>query len=240
MPAGDNGIVSEPSVFVKAGLLVPLFILYAFAIFLATGLVFILIEKGLPGSRLHKGAMFSLAYGLLWFLYFLEPLTTGPQSLIVLLAYPVVDGTTFALLGLLLGWFVGTDSPGEKSGSSGPGILALAAIPVAFAIARLCAYGAHSFFSAFDTRPFDTLLWVAATGVWIGAMYFMLRPGIRGKAPLEKAAFFGLVVVGLNLLLFNLLIPIVFAADPADLVIRTAIDAVAVTIGVYICEKIGA
>jgi len=241
MPTGDNGVVTEPSVFVKAGLLVPMFVLYAFMLFLATSITFLLIERALTGSGLRKGATFGMAYGLLWFLYFLEPLTAGPAPpLVVTLAYPVVDGTTFLFLGLLLGRFVGSDASEAKSPTVKPRLLALLAIPLALVVIRYCTYSVHGIFSAFDARPIDTMLWVAGTGVWLGAMYYVLRPGIPGIAPWQKAVFFGLGAVGVNLLLFNLLIPLVFEANVADMVLRTVIDTIAVTVGVYAYEKLGA
>jgi len=53
-----------------------------------------------------------------------------------------------------------------------------------------------------------------------------------------KSLFFGIIVFGINLFLFNFFITLVFESDIADLVIRTMADIISVTIGVYIYEKV--
>lgn len=82
------------------------------------------------------------------------------------------------------------------------------------------------------------MLWAAETGIWIGVMYLLLRPGVAVKSPLFKAAFFGVVVIGIDLFMFTMFIPLVFETNILDLFVRVAIDIISVTVGVYICEKI--
>ncbi|MGA9138643.1 MAG: hypothetical protein WBZ29_00355 [Methanocella sp.] len=240
IPEGENPMFTTYSAIYNAGLLVPAFVVFAFVVSLLLGIVFVLIEGRLPGTRLAKGVAFGMAYGLMWAVYLLEPLTKVLEgSFFVLYGYPIVDGLTFGMLGLLLGVFVGTDSKGPAKRRIGSETLALLAIPVAFVVIRLCCYAFSIIGSAFDIRPADTMLWAAGTGLWLGVMYFLLRPGVPGKSPLAKALFFGPVVIGINLFFFNSFVPLVFEVDYADLILRTLVDIVSVTIGVYVCEKIG-
>jgi hypothetical protein len=51
----------------------------------------------------------------------------------------------------------------------------------------------------------------------------------RGRV--NNAVKVGLILFGTNLILFNFFIPLVFDADMPDLVIRTAVDLVAVALG---------
>ncbi len=239
IPEGENPMFTTHSAIYNAGLLIPAFILFAFVASLLLGVVFVLIEGGLPGTRLAKGLAFGLAYGLMWAIYLLEPFTIALEGpFLVLYGYPIADGLTFGMLGLLLGVFVGTDSKSPARRHIGPKTLAVLAIPLAFVALRLCCYAFSIISSAFDIRPVDTFIWAAGTGVWLGVMYFLLRPGVPGKSPLAKALFFGPVAIGINLLFFNSFVPLVFEVDYVDLALRTLVDIVSVIAGVYLCEKI--
>jgi hypothetical protein len=239
IPEGENPMFTIHSAIFDAGLLIPAFILFAFAASLLLGIVFVLIEGGLPGTRMAKGIAFGLSYGLMWAIYLLEPFTEVLEgSFLALYGYPIVDGLTFIALGLLLGIFVGTDSKSRAKRRIGPETLALLAIPMAFVALRLCCYAFSIISSAYGIRPLDTMLWAAGTGVWLGVMYFLLRQGVPGKSPLAKALFFGPVAIGINLFFFNSFVPLVFEVNYADLILRTLVDILSVTIGVYVCEKI--
>ena len=208
--------------------------------------LFVLIQDRLPGKKLTKGLTFSLAFGGMWFVYLLELVPHAPWQLPSSLYYPVVDGITVGSLGLLLGMFMATDSRGQGTARITDGVLALAAIPVLFLAGRLVSYNVLGIYSMYLSRPLDSLLWVVVMGTWVAIMYFLLRPGIAGKSPLLTAAFFGIVVFGINILLNDLFMPIPFDLSLmglgefsyADLIARTAIDVLFVTAGVFIYEKI--
>ncbi|HTY90127.1 MAG TPA: hypothetical protein VMC84_03030 [Methanocella sp.] len=235
-----------PSGFVRAGLMPLAFVVYGVIMLGLLALVFILIQDGLPGSKLVKGLTFSLAFGALWFVYLLEPLPHGTWQLPQALYYPVVDGVTLALIGLLLGLFVATDSKDRFTFPVNSGTLAALAIPAIFVAGRLVSYDVFHIYSTFDARTFDTLLWCTALGLWVAAMYLLLRPGLKANTPLAKAAFFGVVVFGLNIFLNDLFMPIPFAMPLSglgifsyeDMAVRTAMDVISVIVGVYAYEKL--
>ena len=74
----------------------------------------------------------------------------------------------------------------------------------------------------------------------------MLKAGIAAKSPLGKAAFFGVIIFGINLFLNNLFMPIPFELkiwemgtfSYIDLIARAMVDIIAVTTGAFICERI--
>lgn len=236
----------SPSPFVRSGLLPVAFLAYGFIMLGALALVFVLIQGRLPGTKLMKGLMFSLAFGALWFVYLLEPLPHSTWQLPQALYYPIVDGVTLASLGLLLGLFVATDSKERSAMRISPGTLAILAVPAVFIIGRLVSYTTFHIYSSYATRPLDTLLWCSAMGLWAGIMYLMLSPGIGTKSPLAKAAFFGVAVFGINIFLNDLFMPIPFDMplwgmgifSYEDMVVRTAMDVISVTAGVYVYEKL--
>jgi hypothetical protein len=77
-------------------------------------------------------------------------------------------------------------------------------------------------------------------------MYLALRPGVRGKSPLAKAAFFGVVVFGVNIFLNDMFMPIPFdigllglgTFTYEDMIVRTAVDVLSVVAGVYASEML--
>lgn len=247
MPSGNDNLF-PPSVFVQAGLLPLAFTIFGLVTYGLLAVVFVLIQDGLTGSRMKKGLTFGLSFGMMWVVYLLEPLPHGSSTpLIELLAYPFVDGITIVLMGVLLGRFIATNSQSPEKVHISSGVLALAAITVLFLAGRLLSYNVFHIYSSFITRPFDTMIWAAATGLWIGIMYLLLSPGITVKSPHAKAAYFGLLTFGLDYFLFSLFLTLVFdyqiwpvgiLLSYADLLVRMAIDIISVTVGVYIYEKI--
>ncbi len=242
----DGSSPFPPSAIVLAGLIPVAFVLYGFIMLGLLAIVFVLIQDRLPGTRLVKGLTFGLTFGLLWFVYLLEPLPHGAWLIPQALYYPIVDGVTLALTGLLLGLFVATDSKELTAFRISPGTLAVLAVPIAFVAGRLVSYNVFHIYSAFASRTFDTMLWCSAVGLWTGIMYLMLDPGIRAKAPLAKAAFFGVVVFGVNIFLNDMFMPIPFDMplwglgifSYEDMVVRTTMDVLSVTLGVYAYEKL--
>jgi hypothetical protein len=238
MPSTGNTPL-PPSAINKAGLIPIAFTLFGLITYGLLAAVFVLIQAGMPGKKLTKGLVFGLAFGMMWAVYLFEPVPfSSGTSLADTLSYPVVDGMTIVVLGLLLGRFIGTDSEGNVKTGTSTGTIALMAIPVLFIAGRFVGYTIIQIYSFFTDRPLGTMLWVTVTGIWIGAMYLLLGPGIAVRSPLEKAVFFGAVVLGIDLLMFNLFIPIVFEMDMADLLARTAIDIISVIAGVFVCEMI--
>ncbi len=260
MPSGNDNLF-PPSIFVQAGLLPLAFTIFGLITYGLLAVAFVLIQNGLNGSRMKKGLTFGLSFGMMWALFLLEPLPHGSgASLIEFLAYPLVDGITLVFMGVLLGRFVAINSQGRGKAHISPdissGILALAAITVSFLLGRLLSYNVFHIYSSYTTRPLDTMIWAAAAGFWIGIMYLLLCPGIVGtagsasntaKSPAAKAVYFGILIFGIDYLLFSLFLSLVFdyqiwpvgaLLSYADLLIRVAIDIISVTAGVYIYEAI--
>jgi hypothetical protein len=235
------------SAFVEAGLLPIAFVIYGIVMLGLLAVVFLLLQDRLPGTRLVKGLTFGLSFGLLWFVYLLEPLPHGSWQIPSCLYYPVIDGITVASLGVLLGLFVATDSKkAEKSAGISTGTIALLAIPLLFLAGRLLSYNIFHIYSSYDVRLFDTLLWGIVLGLWTAVMYLVLRPGIALKSPLAKAAFFGILVFGINIFLNDMFMPIPFDMQLwglgtftyEDMIVRTLTDVIFVTAGVFVYEKI--
>jgi hypothetical protein len=238
IPAGGEAAVGE-SIVVKAGLLIPAFTIYAFLTFVAIALVFTLIEASLPGpSKLRRGLLFGSAMAVLWAAYLFEPVPLGANTPFPdILAYPLADGGSMLLFGALLGRFVATDKASDARLRIRP-LAPLVAIAATFLVLRLFDYLVLDIYSLFADRAADTMLWVVITGSLAGLVYLVVRSGIPSSTPGGRALLFGLVVFGLPLTLFNFFVPLALDVDTVDLAIRTAVDIVAVTLGVFIGEAL--
>lgn len=146
-----------------------------------------------------------------------------------------------------MGRFIATDSKGYGKMRISPDIVIIASVPIVFLAGRLLSYNVFHIYSLYATRQFATMIWAVATGFWIGIMYYFLRQGIAVKSLLAKAAYFGFIVFGIDYLMFNLFIPMVFEyqiwpigafLSYADLFLRVVMDIIFVIAGVYIYENL--
>ena len=237
-----------PSVIVQSGLIPIGFMLFGLLTFGLLAIVFVLIQERLPGKRMRKGPMFGFLFGMMWASYLLEPAPhVEGLPFFEVLAYPLADGITILSMGLLLGRFIGSDSKGNEKVRFSSNYATLLAVPVLFIAGRMLSYNVFHIYSSYAARQFDTIVWAAATGLWIGVMYLLLRPGISDKSPLLKAIYFAVVIYGIDYFLFNLFMPLVFdykiwpmgaLLSYADLLLRASMDILSVVAGVYISEKI--
>lgn len=246
MPAGNDNLFPQ-SLIVRAGLIPVAFTLFGLLTYGLLAIVFVLVQGRLPGTRIMKGLLFGFLFGGMWIAYLLEPLPHSEGlSLIDVLAYPIADSMTLLLEGLLMGRFIASDSEGPETVCMSPCMLTIASVPVVFLAGRLLSYNVFHIYSSYAARPFDTMIWAAATGTWIGIMYLFLRQGIATKSLLAKAAYFGLIIYGIDYLMFNLFIPLVFDyqiwpigafLSYADMFLRITMDIMFVIAGVYMYEK---
>ena len=236
------------SVIVRSGLIPIGFMLFGILTFGLLAIVFVLIQDKLPGTRTKKGLTFGFLFGVMWAIYLLEPVPhIEGLPLFEVLAYPLADGITFVSLGVLLGRFAGTDSKSDKKVWIGSSYATLLLIPVLFIAGRMLSYNVFQIYSSYAARQSDTILWVTATGFWIGVMYLLLKPGIPDKSSFLKAIYFAIFIYGIDYFLFNLFMPLVFdyqiwpvgtLLSYADLFVRASMDILSVAAGVYICEII--
>ena len=240
VPSGDPSSPSPltPSVIVRSGFMPLAAILYGILTYGLLGIVFIVIQGRLPGTKWTKGLRFGTGFCLVWASYLLEPLpfNTGAK-VAAMLAYPLADGSALLVLGVILGWGLGTDSSAKSESRFKADSLALLVIPALFMAARYFCYTVLHVYSSFDSRPGATLMWSADTGLCLGVLYLWLRPGIEGQSCFARAAFFTLFVLGINLLLFNSFMILAFADfSVLDVLVRTVMDVVPVCAGVFLSD----
>jgi hypothetical protein len=238
MPSTNDGAPWPPSIIVKSGLIPVVFTIYGIFVYGSLAVIFSLIQNELPGKKIIKGLIFGLAFGLMWAIYLFEPSVSTPSSLFSLFEYPVADGITLVILGIIAGRFIGVNSDVPFKFVLPTRVFAMIIFPLLLLAARYWAYKVINLDSAYATKPQGTLIWVAIIGLWIGIMYLVFRPCIASKSLIAKAVLFGFCIFGIDLLLFNSFIPLVFEYNIIKVLIRTAIDIVPITIAVFVFELI--
>lgn len=233
IPEGESTM--EPSVIAAAGLLIPAFVVYALLTYTVIGYGFAMFEGGLPWSRSKKGLAFGSLFALIWVAYLYEPVPLGQGvSFIDSLGYPLADGLSMVLFGILLGRFAATDprTDGERARPQ-----ALLLVPAIMLVVRLFEYNVLHIYSSYGDRTLETVAWVALTGLIIGLAYTVLRPGVPSDRPAGRALAFGLFFYGIPIVLVNFFLLLALKVDVADLILRSLLDIVAVVAGVYLAER---
>ena len=227
LPAGEQSVLS-PSVFARNGTMPLAFTLYGILAYSLIAALFLLIQPRMPGRGLTRGLSYGLCCCAIWTVYLWEPLPhVAPPDRVT---YPLVDGLALLLMGALLGWrFPGPGQRAERRRERWPRAPLLVLV-LCFLAGRMALYVGADLYSCFSHRPVFTLLWCLLTGGTVAcAMAWLNRFVIGGR--LRRALTLGGLLFGGNLTLFNFFMPLVFAADLPDLILRTLVDAAAVSVG---------
>lgn len=228
IPPGEQSVL-EPSVFAQNGTMPLAFTIYGVFAYSIIAALFLIIREQMPGNKILKGVKYGLACAAIWIVYLLEPLPhTVPLDRIT---YPIVDSAALLVMGLMLGLLLGEKKsyrPRRLKRADGRPVLI---ITISFVVGRLIQYLLIDIYSSFDNRTLETIIWTVLTGFVVACVMVWFNKYVNQRGRLQRAIVTGPVLFGVNLLLFNFFMPLVFNADIPDLIIRTVIDVLAVTIG---------
>lgn len=104
-------------------------------------------------------------------------------------------------------------------------------ITLCFIAGRLLLYCVAGIYSSFPEKTVETLLWCLLTGFVIACAMAWLNRYVSGDSQINRAMILGGLLFGADLLLFNFFMPLVFAADIPDLILRTLTDTFTVSVG---------
>lgn len=237
LPTGES--VLEPSVIVLMGLLPLAFLIYCWIYYSLLGCIFVLIEERFKGSKRIKGFIYGLFFCILTFLIYLEPLSNTATLSYTNLVWMLADGVQYIILGVLLGQFLAKDSTKDENIESAPKKWLLLVIPLIFLVGRLISYNVFHIYSNFQISPLTTVTWVLAVGVGIGVLYYyLLRPAVKADSPFSTALLFG-ITFGIYLFMLNFAYALIVSftlQTYLDFFIRTGMDVLSASIGVYAYE----
>ena len=94
-------------------------------------------------------------------------------------------------------------------------------------------YAVFQSYSCFYSKTVETMIWVLGTGIVLSMVMQWLNANLNVKRGLIRVLLVGIVLFGVDLAFFNFFMPLVFEADIPDLIMRTGIDIIAVTLGCF-------
>lgn len=228
IPAGEQTVLS-PSVFAQNGTMPLAFTVYGIFAYALIASLFLLIRNRLGGNRILQGLKYGLSCCVVWIVYLLEPLPhVAPLDQIT---YPIADSLALVVMGLLLGWLFGNPAQQTDKVKLPFPILPVLTVAACFFAGRMIQYLIFGIYSSFSEKLLETVLWCLLTGAAVACVVAWLNLYIRSGNRIKQALILGGLLFGVDLLLFNFFMPLVFAADTPDLILRTFIDILAVTAG---------
>ena len=228
IPAGEQAVLA-PSVFTRNGTMPLAFTIYGIFAYSLIASLFLLIQSRLGGNRILQGLKYGLSCCAVWIVYLLEPLPH--VATIDRITYPVADSLALIVMGLLLGWMFGNPARQAAKAKLPFPILPVLAITGCFLAGRLMQYLIFGIYSSFDEKPLGTVRWCLLTGITISCVMAWLNRHVDSGGRIKRALNLGGLLFGVDLVLFNFFMPLVFDADIPDLILRTFIDILAVTAG---------
>lgn len=250
IPNGTQTVL-QPSVFVLNGTMPIAFTVYGIFAFSIIASLYFFVERKLSGSRIIKGLKYGAACAATWTAYLMEPLPHA--SPLDRITYPIADGAALLLMGLLLGLLCSRDRPeveqdgnrdrcgdrnqdlaGNRNRFLSDRAFPVFVIALCFTVGRICQYLAINTYSSFASEKWQTLIWAALTGCVIAVVMLYLKKHLAATGRMKTAWILGGMIYGIDLLLFNFFMPLVFTPDLPDLIVRTLVDVIAVTVGIYL------
>lgn len=230
IPSGEQTVLKS-SIFVNNGSMPFMFTIYGIFAYSLISSLFLIIRSQIKGSKIIQGLKYGIACSFIWSIYLLEPL---PHVVPVdKITYPIADSLALILMGILSGALFGKQGKVLSSKAGIKELMPLITITVCFILGRLFQYNILSIYSSYDTKTNQTIIWCIVTGFIIACVMIWLNKCVytKQKNIILNTLIVGGLIFGLNLTLFNFFMPLVFDADIKDLLLRTAIDIIAVTIG---------
>ncbi|MBW9153486.1 hypothetical protein [Clostridium estertheticum] len=232
--SSSNTSIFKPSIFVKHGLLKPSLFIYAMIDFGIMATVFVYIQDKLPNKKWVKGFLYGISFGGLFFVGMFEGILLWNDTLFNSFLMGLVDFIPILLMGTLLGVFTGTNVFKNKRGQN---MMSVFVIALCFIIGRYFSYTILHITSAYNIKPLGTFIWTLCQGLWVGIIYFILQSGIKGKSVISQSLFFGVVILGLNWLMYHFFIAIIVEVSVISIFIRVGMDLLFIMLGVFVYKK---
>ena len=211
--------------------------LYFFIAFGVISYIFYRYEENITGQKIEKGIRYGIGIGLLWLWGMLEGVGIWGNSLKNELVTGICDFIPILVMSLLLGiCTVKSNIINKKKMPTNLGnmFLTIFIFSAIFFIGRYVLYYTNTINSGYLTSPSFTFIWTILMGVCIGIAYILLGQTTQSSSPLLSALKFGVIVFGVNWLVFLIFIPLIFNDFLIDTTIRIASDILLVTLSYYL------
>ena len=195
-----------PGVSKKNGTMPLAFTVYGIFAYSLIASLFLLVR-----NRILQGLKYGLSCCAVWVVYLLEPLPH--VAVIDRITYPAADSLALIVMGLLLGWLLGKPKYLAGLQKTAFPILPVLTVTACFFAGRMIQYLIFGIYSSFDEKPLETVLWCLLTGITISCASAWLSLHISNGNRVKWAMVLGCLLFGVDLILFNFFMPLVFDAD---------------------------
>lgn len=208
------------------------FSIYGIVAYAGIASLFLMIKNQMKGTGIWKGLKYAFSCCAVWVIYLLEPLPhVAPMDKFT---YPLADSAALLAMGCLSGLFLCD----KEENSKGDKKFRIAIVPtiiitLSFVAGRIVQYAFFQSYSCFYSKTVETMIWVLGTGIVLSMVMQWLNANLNVKRSLIRVLLVGIVLFGVDLAFFNFFMPLVFEADIPDLIMRTGIDIIAVTLGCF-------
>lgn len=228
IPAGEQTVLA-PSIFAQNGTMPLVFTVYGIFAYSLIAALFLLIRDRMTGNRILQGLKYGLVCCAVWIVYLLEPLPH--VAALDRITYPIADSVALIIMGLMLGWLFGKSKCSAGWQKTAFSVLPVLTVTVCFFAGRMIQYLIFDTYSSFDEKTLETVLWCLLTGIAISCVMVWLNLHISNGNRIKRAMILGCLLFGVDLILFNCFMPLVFSVDIPDLILRTFVDILTVTLG---------
>ena len=234
IPVGIQTVL-KPSLFVENGTMPLAFTIYGIFAYGIIASLFLLVKDKIAGNRVLRGVKFGASCSLIWVVYLLEPLPH--VAFIDKFTYPIADSIALLVLGALSGFLLCEKVCKEHKSVLSIRLKSVLAITVAFVIGRIIQYCVIDIYSDFHNNKIESIIWSIVVGLVLSLILQWLNTKVTSKNLFYRVIIVGVILFGVDLLLFNFFMPLVFSVDILDLFVRTFVDLLFVTIGCFSLEK---
>lgn len=204
---------------------------------------FYIIRKHIAGNYIN-GLIFGLLIGIIWLYGMFEAGILKNTSQYKELLFGISEAIPIVILGLLIAYALRKEMITSHKeiisdrNSISLNITKVIIIALMYLLFRYVSYVFINIESQYINKPIATFIWTFGNGFLIGLLYVSMNKWISSKKDIGKAVIFGIVVFGVDWLLYNLFVPVFFNVSLLELirsfVLRSIIDVIGVYIGVYI------
>ena len=234
IPAGTQNIL-KPSVYVNNGTMPMAFTIYGILAYTVIASMFLLVKDRISGNRVIRGLKYSISCCLVWVVYLLEPL---PHVVFMdKFTYPIADSIALLVMGSLAGFLLCGKEKKKYEKTFKIDILSIIIIMIFFAIGRIIQYKVIRIYSNYDNNKIESMIWVVFVGFVLSLVLQWLYDKLVVTKKYIRPFILGVVLFGVDLLVFNFFMPLVLDVDIPDLIIRTCVDFSSVTIGCFFLKK---
>lgn len=226
---------------VKTFGIIPIVSVMFFISYLHLAVVFSLIHKYLIGNKYIIGLIYGCLFGLIWFFGMIEVAIIKNTSIYNEIIFGISEAIPIIILGFLMSLIFSEDIKRKINKLSIKFIQLISSISITYLIGRYIYYIFIGNETSYFQKPLQTFFWTLGNGLLISFLYIFFKNAIKNFNLFNKAILFGFLIFGIDWILFNLFVPVLFNVANFEIFrtffLRAVIDIIFISIAVIIFDN---